>query len=333
MKPNRETRRRRLLGALASACLLVLLGAYVHYGSVHAAPRRRFSLPAPAALTSLEQVFSRGRHVQFCTLATGNVSVPRSTMLRRDHRDFDRAREHEPFPIYAHLVRHPVRGDLLVDAGLDASFVNDDMGNFRLPARLVHSMLGARFELEAGQDTLAQLRRLGARPRFIFLTHVHGDHTAAIASLASDVRIVIGEDELDDPVAYLGYGHFAGRVIETLSSQHAMRLPPFGFAIDLFGDGSFYALPSPGHSRGHMSYLVNAVDGPVLLMGDAAHTEWAFERRIGPTAPTASAERVAQHSLEQLAALARAVPALRIVYGHEASTLSCDLRRGGGTTK
>lgn len=71
--------------------------------------------------------------------------------------------------------------------------------------------------------------------------------------------------------------------------------------------------------------MVNAESGPVLLIGDASRYAWALERGIGPRCPSASDEAVGQQSLERLRELVRAHPGLRVVYGHEAPQVICDI--------
>ena len=39
---------------------------------------------------------------------------------------------------------------------------------------------------------------------------------------------------------------------------------------DLLGDGSLWAISTPGHTKGHISYLINGLDGPILLTMDAS---------------------------------------------------------------
>ncbi|WP_437538877.1 MBL fold metallo-hydrolase [Sorangium sp. So ce726] len=317
----------RRIGAGLGA--VVALGAalviWAGLGSPSKLPRVELAVP-PQRASAWEDVFARGQRVRLCTLETGEVGGARSMLLRSDHVAFDRAREHEPLPIYAHLVRHPARGDVLIDAGLSAPFERDPFGDIRAPVSWLHRAMGTRFTLPAGRSLGAQLARFGSRPRQVYLTHVHGDHTAGLGELPGDVEIVTGEHEADDLAGHLGYGHFAeGATLSELSFARGVPMPPFDLAIDVWGDGALWALPTPGHSRGHLSFVVNAESGPVLLVGDASHYAWAFERGIGPRGPSASDEAVGQRSLDRLRELVRAHPSLRVVYGHEAPQVICEL--------
>jgi len=316
---------RRVLFVLASlAVALSALAAYATHGSIAHTPLRRFASPAAAGPMRVDDVLERGTRVAFCTLETGRVHVPRSMLLRRDATQHDEAHEHVPVPIFAHFVRHPARGDVLVDTGLDASFVDDPLGNLAPPARAVHGSFGARFELPRGSDIASQLARLGATPRIAFITHVHGDHTAGLPALPASMSVVVGTGDADDPSAYVGYGHVGARTVHELDASRAVAMPPFDRVIDVFGDRSLIAIATPGHSRGHTSFLVNAVSGPVLLVGDASHTAFAFSHGIGPNGPTEADERIGQRSLERLRTFVARHPEVRVVYGHEAPVRVCD---------
>jgi N-acyl homoserine lactone hydrolase len=318
--------RRAVVGATVVVGALVALSAWATQGSVWRASHRSFEPPEPAAkLRDWDDALVRGTRVRLCTLETGHVRVPRSSMLRRDHVALDEQNENLPFPIYAHWIRHPSRGDLLVDSGLDESFARDSFGNFRAPARAVHALLGASFELSPGDGVTSQLASLGAHPTMVLLTHAHGDHTAGLPALGGATRVLLGLHEREDAAAYVGYGHVAaGQVLEEIDFDRGQPLAPFDAVVDLFGDGSVIAIATPGHSRGHTSYLVAARSGPVLLTGDASHSAWAFEHDVGPTAPTAGEERTAQRSLDAIRAFVREHPAVRVVFGHEAPSRICD---------
>ena len=47
-------------------------------------------------------------------------------------------------------------------------------------------------------------------------------------------------------------------------------MAPLGPGVDLFGDGSFWAISVPGHTDDDIAYLINGAT-PVLLTGDASH--------------------------------------------------------------
>ena len=52
--------------------------------------------------------------------------------------------------------------------------------------------------------------------------------------------------------------------------------------IDVFGDGSVWAIHVPGHSPGSTAYLVRTPRGSKLLVGDASHTRWGWENGVEP---------------------------------------------------
>lgn len=316
--------RRLAVALVVLGALVASLFVWLTHGSASRLPRRALELP-PQRASTWSEVFAHGAKVGLCTLQTGQVGGDRSFLLRRDHRDADHAHERDPLPIYAHLIRHPERGDALVDAGLSAAFEREPFGDLRAPMRLFHRAMGTSFSLPEGESVGAQLARLGARPRTVFLTHVHPDHIAGIEELPADATIVTGAGEADDPAGRAGYGLLRdGTTLAELDFARGVPMPPFASAIDVWGDGSLWAIATPGHSRGHVSFVVNARSGPALLVGDASHYTWAFEHGIGPRGPTAADEARGQDSLDRLRAFAAAYPEVRLVFGHDAPQRICD---------
>lgn len=317
---------KRVGSVLAALLLTGAVGAVLLVrGSAHGLPRQTWVAPAPSA-SSWAEVLARAPVVTLHTLGTGCSLVFRPEMLRRDSPERSAVPEpHAPLPVFAHLVRHPKYGDVLIDSGLSAEFSRDPFGNIGRPARWVMRLLLAPFHQDAGEDIGSQLRRLGARPQRVFFTHLHPDHTSGVPSLPPGVSLVTGPGEADDFAAMFGYGHFDGvSRLEELDFSSAPTLAPLGRAVDVWGDGSLWAVSTPGHSRGHLSFVVNAVGGPVLLTGDASHFRWAFEHGIGPAAPRAEAEVEGQRSLDALRAFSQAFPSVRVLYGHEAPGQNAD---------
>jgi glyoxylase-like metal-dependent hydrolase (beta-lactamase superfamily II) len=289
-------------------------------GSVRRLPRRAWPVPPPSA-TSWQEVLARPPIVELYSLDTGEVHVARKKMLAQHHPlTAGYVEEPTPLHVFAHLIRHPTKGEILVDSGLDASFTTHAYGNIQWPTRSVLALLyQAPYTQAPGQDLAAQLARLEAHPRAVFLTHLHMDHTAGLPALDAATEIVTGAGEADDPVQLFGYGHLDRAThLDELDFTAAPELPPLGRALDLFGDGSVWAIATPGHTRGHVSFLVNAKGGPVLLTGDASHFRWAFEHDVGPSGTSGQDDAIAQATLDRLRAFAAAHPEVTVFTGHEA---------------
>jgi N-acyl homoserine lactone hydrolase len=97
-------------------------------------------------------------------------------------------------------------------------------------------------------------------------------------------------------------------------------MTPLGPSVDLFGDGSLWAISVPGHTDDDIAYLVNGA-APVLLTGDASHFAWALQAGVAPRGWNTAGTARGYVSLEQLRAFARAYPSVKLVYGHEAERL------------
>jgi glyoxylase-like metal-dependent hydrolase (beta-lactamase superfamily II) len=136
-----------------------------------------------------------------------------------------------------------------------------------------------RFEIAPDQGLVPELARRGLAPGDfdrVLLTHLHGDHVGGLAAF-DQRRVWVARSEWA-PVA-----RFPGRLLRFLTAP-----VPRGFVPNLFdfdgrpvdgfpgswrvtADGSIVALPTPGHSPGHTSFLVRRREGDVLLAGDVTY--------------------------------------------------------------
>ena len=183
--------------------------------------------------------------------------------------------------------------------------------------QLFNRMLGVRNGQRAHQSAAEILRDRHLHPNAVFFTHLHPDHTSGVADLPADVDYVFGRQEAGFLARVAVGSHFSGKPrLRTLDYAGVAPMPPLGPAIDLLGDGSLWAISTPGHTPDHTSYLVNG-DPPTLLVGDASHFAWAFERDVAPRAFTSDDRARAVESLTELRRFAVRYPRVRIVFGHE----------------
>jgi glyoxylase-like metal-dependent hydrolase (beta-lactamase superfamily II) len=272
-------------------------------------------------------VFANPTQLEVYPLIAGTGDVDRDFLLYIDH---ERIEDQEDriihVPILAYLARHPVHGDFLIDTGFDHTFTDDTSGNFGGLAAL-----GDWVEQRPGHDTVSLLRELGVDPEtltFVVISHLHPDHTAGLPDLPKHLPVYCG------PNATRGYeswnywfapaDHFAGyQRVHTYDFSGIPDEGP-GPAIDLFGDGSFFVISTPGHLHGNMSFVVNGPRGPVLLTCDASHLQEGFQKRVRPGGVID--EDQAQRTVERLHEWAKQHPTLRVKAGHDPQ--DWDMSRG-----
>ena len=90
-----------------------------------------------------------------------------------------------------------------------------------------------------------------------------------------------------------------GQEVELVEGRH-----------DLFGDGSVVAVPTPGHTAGHQSLLI---EGRLLLVGDACYCQLALDDDVlPPIAADAERQRAGFRWLREQAA-----GGVQLVYSHD----------------
>src|SRR5207237_10380367 len=114
----------------------------------------------------------------------------------------------------------------------------------------------------------------------VTLTHLHLDHVSGLPDVPHGTPIYAGPREL---TAHTFNNMFVRSSIDrAFAGQDAVAEWPFApdpdgrFAgvLDIFGDGSVWAIHVPGHTPGSTAYLLRTPQGPVLLTGDVCHTAW-----------------------------------------------------------
>jgi glyoxylase-like metal-dependent hydrolase (beta-lactamase superfamily II) len=132
----------------------------------------------------------------------------------------------------------------------------------------------------------AKIRALGVRPdnvALVLFTHLHNDHMGDIREFSSS-RILIHTREWESALKK-GRSHgFRPDYLSSLAPE-TFELPasapygPFDSSLDVLEDGTIIAVPTPGHTAGHVSYFVHTGEESFFLTGDTA---WVEENYVLP---------------------------------------------------
>lgn len=156
----------------------------------------------------------------------------------------------------------------------------------------------------------------------VFLTHLHVDHVLGLRDLPASTAVMVGAgdakarsfENLFMSGVYDGALQGKGPVHE--QSFHPDPSGLFAGVLDVFGDGTFWALSVPGHTAGSTAFVARTPSGPVLLTGDACHTKWGWDNGVEPgTFSVDRARSVA--SLAALRHLAARHPGMDVRLGHQ----------------
>ncbi len=198
-------------------------------------------------------------------------------------------------PIYAWLIEH-AEGLLLIDTGE----LSGEHPGLLIPARLA---------VAPADELKQQLTRLGVRPhdiRQVIFTHLHSDHVNGQSAVAGR-PMYASAAEVRAQRSLIGrfYSQVSTRLTRSFNPQPLEFVPApigaFTHSAPLTQDGTIRAVPTPGHTRGHLSVIVRERDCDIFIAGDVTYTQAALlqQQRQGPSmAPelhTQSLQRVLQH--------------------------------------
>lgn len=120
------------------------------------------------------------------------------------------------------------------------------------------------------------------------MSHIHLDHVSGLPDVPKDVPIYIGPHEAEAPLFLnvIAQGT-TDRLLAGRPPLKEFQIPkdPDGTlegVIDVFGDSSFFAILTPRHTVGHLSFLARTTAGPVFLAADTSQTRWGWDHGVGP---------------------------------------------------
>lgn len=306
------------ISLLKNSCIALILLSTFSSCKIPQPLRSDFAAPASNSEKNWKSIFAQPKDITVTTLETGLIKVKVSDVLNLKNPSAKGMTDSSLYvPVFAHLIHHPIYGDWLVDSGLDSSFFNNPHGNTK---GLFKGLFVCK--QKKGQDITSQLKAKGISIKGVFFTHLHPDHITGVPGLPQNIRYICGKGETVSIIRPLGIRLFVSdqlskvNKIEEFNFSAAEKIDPLSSAIDVFGDGSFWAISTPGHTVAHTSYIVNTKTGPVLLTGDVSHTKIGWDKGIEPGGFTLNCPQNLK-SLMQLKEFVKAHPQLKIILGHE----------------
>jgi len=186
-------------------------------------------------------------------------------------------------PLLSWVIEHP-DGLIVVDAGERAGANDlgaylaeaDTTGRFFIPRNF-------RIHVDPGDELGPQLRKLGLSPldvRWVIQTHLHFDHADGLAFFPS-AEVLVSRAE------YEGQRRVPQGAVAALWPRdfdpRPLDYPPHPFGsfeqhLPLTAAGDVLLIPTPGHSYGHQSVVVQDSDMTYFLAGDLTFDEGQLQR-------------------------------------------------------
>lgn len=168
------------------------------------------------------------------------------------------------YPVMVYVIEHP-SALVVVDTGL-----HPELATRTERLRGLASTFETHLDADGAHALAPTLRRVGFEPdavTHVVLTHLHFDHAGGLRDLPN-VRVVVQGREWAELSDERLVASGAINPDDVLLGHDRWELDG---DQDLFGDGSVVCLLTDGHTAGHQSVRVRAVDGTYVLCGDCCY--------------------------------------------------------------
>jgi glyoxylase-like metal-dependent hydrolase (beta-lactamase superfamily II) len=312
----------RKIYAISSICLALNAAVLAQGCVVSGHPAAEALWGAPAATSQLEAKLDEPGPIEVESVASATWHVPLEGMLNLEHPAAKAAglqSSEQPVVIYFHALWHPTRGLYIVDTGVEHAMKADP------DHAAVHGVVAKLAKMDTVHVNIDLKTWLGQQPQplaGVFLTHLHLDHIMGMPDVPRGTPVFSGPGETRSH----GFLNLFTRPITDRAFEGQNTIAEWQFqadpdqrfrgVLDVFGDGSLWALYVPGHTPGSTAYLARTPRGPVLMVGDACHTAWGWDHGVEP-GTFSKDQPLSAESLGDLEALVRRHPNIDVRLGHQ----------------
>lgn len=307
----------RLSVAALSVAALALAGCALTSHETQRSP-----LGTPARSSAMLAVIDAPGPIELETVNSADWVVDRGGLINLDNprakaaglKDGD-----EPIQVYFHALRHPKFGLFIVDTGIERALRD-------APDKAAIRGLAASFmkldKLQVHEPLGPWLAKQRVPLKGVLLTHLHLDHVSGMPDVPPGTPIHAGPGEAGERAA-------RNLVLQANMDREFAKQGPlrewtfaadpdgrFEGLLDVFGDGSLWAIWTPGHTKGSTAYLARTTAGAVLMTGDTCHTAWGWKNEVEPGGFTED-HAANLDSLQRLRRLVAEHPAISVRLGHQ----------------
>lgn len=287
-------------------------------------PAQPSGLGTARTTTELLKVLDELGPVSVETVASARWTVRLRGLLNLDHEKAKAAGfvdDDEAVLVTFHALRHPTRGLFLIDTGVERA-LRSSPERAATQGLIVDAMKLRSMKIDHDLGTF--LAEQPAPVAGVLFTHLHFDHTMGLPDVPRGTPLYAGpgdttETSVNNLVAAPNLDRaLAGHapISEWAFPKKSAKTEAFDGVVDVFDDGSVWALWLPGHTPGTTAYLVRTPKGPVLFTGDVSHTRWGWDNDVEPGAFSGDVVGAAA-SFQRLRAFARAHPNIEVRVGHQ----------------
>ena len=215
-------------------------------------------------------------------------------------------------PVPWYLIIHP-KGNVVIDGGNAVECAIDPVKHW---GGITEVYWPEMSENEGCENVIDKLGIDKSSIKYVLQSHLHLDHTGAVGRFPNATHVVHRKEyEYAFSADWFAAGGYIRKDFDKPNLKWNFIEVERNEVYDVFGDGTIQMIPTPGHSPGHCSFLINLPnDGSILLAVDAAYTTDHWDEKALPGFLASAVDSV--RSVAKLREIADQTDAL-VVTGHD----------------
>ena len=222
--------------------------------------------------------------VSVIPINTGTLELKESIMIENGSKDIVHR-----VTVLSFLIKHPTFGPTIFDLGFNQEVFEPNYGKLSKHSKFLDTWLIKPDK--TGFKSLSQHieQKYNINPQDIenvIISHFHWDHCGN-AEHFPNAKLIMGKgiNKIINDVCitcskkhdgFYGFELPINKEIMEVEWNNNIKIGPFSKAMDIYGDGTLYIVPGPGHVPGHIMAIAKHEKGYILLAADGIYSSQSY---------------------------------------------------------
>lgn len=222
--------------------------------------------------------------VKVTPINTGTLAMQDSIMIENGSEDIINR-----VTVLSYLIQHPLYGATLFDLGFNEEVFKENYGKLSKHGDFLDlwSIELDKTGFKSLSEHIEKVYNINRKDiKNLIISHFHWDHCGN-AEHFPNAKIIMGKgvNKVIEDVCitcskkhdgFFGFELPINKEIIEVEWNNNCKIGPFNKTMDVYGDGTLYIVPGPGHVPGHIMAIAKHEKGYILLAADGVYSSQSY---------------------------------------------------------